>query len=63
MGKETYKKGDFANSRVAWFVCLERAKADNDFERATQAKRELQRLGVEVRYRKRIHKAREVENL
>jgi hypothetical protein len=52
MGKETYTESDFANSRVAWFVCLERAKADNDFERAAQAKRELQRLGVEVRYKK-----------
>ena len=53
MSKKTYTESDFADSRVAWFVCLERAKADNNFERAAQAKRELQRLGVEVRYKKK----------
>jgi len=53
MGKETYTERDFADSRVAWFVCLERAKADNNFEQAAMAKRELERLGVKVRYRKR----------
>ena len=52
MGKKTYTESDFADSRVAWFVCLERAKADNDFERAAMAKRELERLGVKVLYRK-----------
>jgi hypothetical protein len=50
MGKETYTKNDFADSRVAWFVCLERAKADNNFERAAMAKKELERLGVRVKY-------------
>lgn len=38
---------------IGWFLELELARERQDFERAAQAKRELQRLGVEVRYRKR----------
>ncbi len=40
-------------SPVAWFVMLERARMDGDFERAAHAQRELARLGVMVRYRTR----------
>ncbi|MBE3039528.1 MAG: hypothetical protein IMZ62_12035 [Chloroflexi bacterium] len=41
-----------ADSPVAWFVVLERARLDQDFRRAHGAMRELQRLGVTVKYRK-----------
>ena len=44
---------NFQNSPVAWFVVLERAKKDNDFELAAKAKRELERLGVIVKYYKK----------
>jgi len=37
------------NSPVAWFVVLERAREQGDFERAAKAQRELRRLGVIVR--------------
>ena len=42
-----------------WFVILDRARMDDDFERAAQAQRELKRLGVNVRFH-RIVRAREV---
>ncbi len=35
---------------AAWFVMLERARRNNDFELAAQARRELERLGVKVTY-------------
>jgi hypothetical protein len=38
------------NSPVYWFVVLEQAKQDFDFERAARALRELERLGVRVSY-------------
>lgn len=44
---------DYRDSPVAWFVVLERAREDGEFELAAKARRELERLGVEVRYHKR----------
>ncbi len=41
-----------ADSPVAWFVVLERARQDRDYELAGRAIRELKRLGVTVRYRR-----------
>jgi hypothetical protein len=41
---------NWRNSTVALFVLLENARAMNDFERAADAKRRLQELGVDVRY-------------
>ena len=38
------------NSPVAWFVMLERARRANDYAMAIKATRELNRLGVEVKY-------------
>ncbi|MDD4888706.1 MAG: hypothetical protein PHU85_02155 [Phycisphaerae bacterium] len=35
---------------TAWFVVLERARLDNDFERGAEAQRQLVRLGVKVRF-------------
>ena len=40
------------NSPVAWFVVLERARRDNNFDKAVIAIRELERLGVIIKYRK-----------
>jgi hypothetical protein len=45
-------KQDFYNSPVAWFVMLERARLDRNFEVAAKAQRELVRLGVSVKYHK-----------
>ena len=35
---------------TVWFARLERAKSQNDFERAAEAVRQLRRLGVDVRF-------------
>jgi hypothetical protein len=35
---------------TAWFAVLERARHTHDFESAARAKRELERLGVKVKY-------------
>ena len=35
---------------VAWFAVLENARQRADFDRAAQARRELKRLGVAVKY-------------
>ena len=37
------------NMPAYWFVRLETAAAEGDFEQAAQAQRELRRLGYEVR--------------
>lgn len=39
-----------ADSPLAWFVVLDNARETNDFRRAAAAQRELERLGVVVRY-------------
>jgi len=46
-----------AESPTAWFVVLERARDTNDFERAAEALRQLKRLGVTVRFHRRLKKA------
>lgn len=51
--QQVNKTPNFQNSPVAWFVVLERAKEDNDFDLAAKAKRELERLGVIVKYHKK----------
>jgi hypothetical protein len=38
------------DSPVAWFCVLERAREQNDFERAVEACQQLKRLGVKVSY-------------
>ncbi len=38
------------DSPAAWFVVLDRARLDNDFELAAKAQRELRRLGVKVTF-------------
>ncbi|MBN2019294.1 MAG: hypothetical protein JW749_03615 [Sedimentisphaerales bacterium] len=45
---------DAFNNPVAWFLMLERAKQLHNFELAAKALRELERLGVIVKYRKPI---------
>jgi len=44
------------DSPTAWFVALETARRANDFEGAAAAVRELERLGVRVRYAPRRRK-------
>ena len=39
-------------SRVAWFVVLDRARRDNNFVLAARAQSELERLGVKVQFRR-----------
>lgn len=46
----TATTNDIKDSPIAWFYTLENARRRNDFEQAARAKRELKRLGVEVRY-------------
>ena len=48
--KKQTDKADYKNSPIVWFFALEKARLDNDFERAISALRELRRLGIEVRY-------------
>ena len=52
MNDKQINKDNYADSPVVWFVVLERAKKDNDFDLAARAKQELERLGVIVNYRK-----------
>jgi len=47
------KANDIKDSPIAWFYTLEDARQRNDFDRAARAKRELERLGVLVRYTQR----------
>ncbi|HKI30275.1 MAG TPA: hypothetical protein VKA46_00185 [Gemmataceae bacterium] len=42
-----------ADHPVYWFVVMEDAKDRGDFETAARAKRELERLGVFIRYTRR----------
>lgn len=44
-------KTDYRNSPTAWFSMLEGAIDRSNFERAAEAVRQLDRLGVTVRYR------------
>lgn len=52
MSAQTEEDNTAQNSPVAWFVVLERARLGNDFDVAARAKRELERLGVIIKYRK-----------
>jgi len=37
---------------VAWFFLLEKARCENNFARAAEAKENLERLGVKIKYEK-----------
>ena len=57
--KKTDRRAE--DSPVAWFAVLDRARQTSDFELASKAKRELERLGVKVTYspaRKAVRHAR-----
>jgi len=41
---------DFEKSPTAWFCVLETARERGDFTQAAEAQKQLQRLGVVVRY-------------
>ena len=38
------------NSPTVWFAVLEHARENNDFERAAEARRQLEALGVRITY-------------
>lgn len=42
---------------IYWFAKLERALDDGDFEAAAEAQRQLERLGVTVRFTRRAREA------
>ncbi len=48
---------EIRNSAVYWFFALQVARDRNDFERAAQAKRQLDRLGIRVGFRNNRRKA------
>lgn len=52
MSKSWKSRGDNAASEspTAWFAVLERARLTGDYELAAQARRELDRLGVAVKF-------------
>jgi len=52
MNDKRISKDKYADSPVAWFVVLERARLDRNFQLATKAIQELGRLGVIVKYRR-----------
>jgi hypothetical protein len=41
---------DYVDDPVVWFVILEQARRKSDHEKMSQARQELMRLGVDVRY-------------
>ena len=49
---QTKEKNLTHNNPVVWFVVLERARRDNNFDLAAKARRELKRLGLIIKYRK-----------
>jgi hypothetical protein len=48
--KTTTENREHRNSPVYWFVVLDDAREQRDYERAAEAIRELRRLGVVVRF-------------
>jgi hypothetical protein len=44
------RRRDHRNEPTYWFAVLEIARQKGDFERAAEAQRELQRLGVYISY-------------
>ena len=52
MSDKRKSKNKYSDSPVAWFVVLERARQDSNFQLAAKATQELDRLGVLVKYRR-----------
>ena len=52
MNDKSISNNKYADSPVAWFVVLERARQDSNFQLAAKATQELGRLGVIVKYRR-----------
>ena len=44
---------DYREKLVYWFVILDSARERDDFEAAAEAKRQLERLGVRIAFRRR----------
>ena len=52
MNDNSISNNKYADSPVAWFAVLERARQDSNFQLAAKATQELVRLGVIVKYRR-----------
>lgn len=50
MQNSKHKKVDLGDSTVVWFTVLEAARKQSNFTQAAKAQKELERLGVQVRY-------------
>jgi hypothetical protein len=46
-----------SDSPIVWFVVLETARKENNFELAARAKAELARLDIIIKYRKPVRKS------
>ena len=51
MNSRRKSEDNYVDSPVAWFVVLERARLNRDLDLAAKARRELEHLGVTVKYR------------
>jgi len=58
MSRQQAEKLNASDSPIAWFVVLETARRQNDFELASRAKHELERLGIGIKYRKHTAKGK-----
>lgn len=55
-GQDQSRRDEAIDSPTAWFAVLERARRTEDYELAARAKRELDRLGVSVKFHRRDSK-------
>lgn len=62
MGTRPNRTTNVSDSPTAWFAVLERARLDGDFELAAKAQRELNRLGVTVRFCRTVAKRKAVRH-
>jgi len=49
------------DSVIGWFFQLELARERHDFERAAEAQRQLERLGVIVKYRRAVSQSEKLQ--
>lgn len=52
MNDKRSSENKYTDSPVAWFVVLEQARQDSNFQLAAKATQELDRLGVIVKYKR-----------
>jgi hypothetical protein len=52
----TENSPEIRDSRVYWYVVLDQAHERGEYDRAAQAQRQLERLGVKVRYQRQTRR-------